>query len=260
MCLNAWGGRLHGPLMDYLGQSQPDILCLQEVVHTPDAPSAWLEYRDLGQVLPQRADVLGDVSAALPDHVAVFCPAARGPLWQGDHSYDSYWGLATWVHRRLIIVAQQQGFVHGGFGTGGFGDHPRSRTGHAVRVFDPVAHRFVMVAQMHGLRDLSGKQDMPIRRAQAHRFAALARSVAQPGDARVVCGDFNVLRNSETLDILRAEGLRDCVTDQGWPGTRTASYPKPERFADYLLTDADGAFEVVYDPEVSDHCPLVLRL
>ncbi|MFX3714235.1 endonuclease/exonuclease/phosphatase family protein, partial [Streptococcus suis] len=46
MSLNGWGGKLHEPLISYLQTEQPDVLCLQEVVHSPEARDDWLLYRD----------------------------------------------------------------------------------------------------------------------------------------------------------------------------------------------------------------------
>jgi exonuclease III len=66
MCLNGWGGKLHAPLVSYLRSSTPDVLCLQEVVHSPEAAKEWLTYRDGDHVLPQRANLFRDVAAALP--------------------------------------------------------------------------------------------------------------------------------------------------------------------------------------------------
>jgi endonuclease/exonuclease/phosphatase family metal-dependent hydrolase len=79
----------------------------------------------------------------------------------------------------------------------------------------------------------------------------------------VICGDFNVEPGSETFDILARGGIRDLVTGQGHPGTRTDLYARPGRFADYLLVNAAArpkAFEVVRRPVVSDHCALVLDI
>lgn len=261
MCLNGWGGMLHGPLTGYLPVERPDVLCLQEVVHCPETPKDWLEYRDGDHVLSQRADFLGDVAVALPDHRVIFCPAAQGMLWDGEAPVTSQWGLASFVHRSLPVVAQAQGFVHGAFSPDGFGEHPRARNAHAMRLWDGEAGQFVTVAHMHGLRDLRGKMDTPERRAQAERFSALAGRVAEAGDRVVLCGDFNVEPWSETLAILGRRGLRELVTEGGFEGTRTASYRKPGRFADYMLVNCEVAgFEVVSDPEVSDHRPLVLTL
>jgi endonuclease/exonuclease/phosphatase family metal-dependent hydrolase len=261
MCLNGWGGKLHAPLVSYLRSSTPDVLCLQEVVHSPEAAKEWLTYRDGDHVLPQRANLFRDVAAALPDHTAMFCPAAQGVLWDGEEPVASQWGLATFVHRALPITEQAQGFVHKGFSADGYGEHPRSRNAHAVRVYDFAKARFVCVAHMHGLRDLDGKTDTPERIEQAERLAELVQRIAAPDDAVVVCGDFNVEPESRTFEILGRMGLIDLVTTRGFNGTRTSHYPKPGKFADYMLVNGQvevADFSVVAEPEVSDHCPLLL--
>lgn len=63
--------------------------------------------------------------------------------------------------------------------------------------------------------------------------------------------------------MLAEDGLTELVTARGFEGTRTSYYEKPGRFADYLCVNrADEVlhFDVIRDPEVSDHCPLALRL
>jgi endonuclease/exonuclease/phosphatase family metal-dependent hydrolase len=261
--LNAWGGTLHAPLLAFLAGDQPDILCLQEVVHTPATTRDWLTYRDGDHVLPQRANLLAEVARALPDHAATFCPAARGDLWDGDTPVPSFWGLATFIHRAIPVTRQAQDFVHGAYGHDGYGPHPRSRSAHAVRVHDPASGRPISVTQMHGLRDLSGKHDTPARLEQAHRLRELSRRVTDPGCLAVICGDFNVTPDSATFALLTEDGFTDLVTTRGFPGTRTSHYTKPERHADYMLvnnTAAVRAFTVITAPEISDHCPLELEL
>lgn len=263
MCLNGWGGKLHEALLPYVESSAPDILCLQEVVHSPASDKDWLTYRDGDHVLPQRANFFRDVSRALPNHVAVFCPAAQGVLWDEEQSIPSQWGLATFVHQSLPIIGQAQGFVNKDYSPVGYGDHPRSRSAHGVRVYDYNANRSVSVTHMHGLRDLNGKMDTPDRADQARRLLNLSQQVSHPQDLVVVCGDFNVEPDSQTLTILAGAGLSELVTGQGFTSTRNSHYKKPGKFADYMLIndeDAVQAFDVIYDPEVSDHCPLLLSL
>lgn len=263
MCLNGWGGKLHAALLPYLAATAPDILCLQEVIHSPATAKDWLTYRDGDHVLPQRANLFRDVSDALPEHVAVFCPAAQGVLWDEDRPVPSQWGLASFVHRACPIIGQVQGFVHKGYSPVGYGAHPRSRSAHGVRVYDYRAHRPISVTHMHGLRDLRGKMDTPARAAQARNLLALSEQVSQPGDLRVICGDFNVEPGSETLALLADAGMTELVTGRGFDGTRTSHYAKPGRFADYMLIDREEAvkgFDVIHEPEVSDHCPLILEL
>jgi endonuclease/exonuclease/phosphatase family metal-dependent hydrolase len=263
MCLNGWGGKLHAPLADYLAAEAPDVLCLQEVVHSPETDKDWLTYRDGDHVLDQRANFFRDVMRALPDHTGTFCPAAQGVLWDGETPVASQWGLASFVHRGIPVIGQAQGFVHKDYGPDGYGDHPRSRSAHGLRLYDHDAGRAVSITHMHGLRDLAGKMDTPERAAQARRLLALSDQVSRPGDLRIICGDFNVEPGSETLALLADQGFTELVTDRGFAGTRSGHYTKPGRFADYMLIDREGAvkrFDVVYAPEVSDHCPLVLEI
>lgn len=114
---------------------------------------------------------------------------------------------------------------------------------------------------MHGLRDLRGKMDTPERVDQARRLLDLSDQVSEPGDLTVICGDFNVEPDSKTLALLADRDFTELVTARGFEGTRNSLYEKPGRFADYMLVNRKEAvadFYVVYHPEVSDHCPLIL--
>ena len=263
MSLNAWGGKLYDVLLPFLQNAAPDVLCLQEVVHTPASSKDWLTYKDGDHVLSQRANLFRDVCTTLPDHIGTFCPAAQGVLWDGDAAVPSQWGLATFVHRSHPVIGQVQGFVHKDFGPDGYGDHPRSRSAHGVRIYSYASARTISVTHMHGLRDLRGKMETPDRAAQAGRLLDMSHHVSELGDLKVICGDFNVEPESETLGLLSAAGFTELVTSGGHASTRTSHYTKPGRFADYMLINDLAAvvgFEVVTSPEVSDHCPLVLKV
>lgn len=264
LSLNAWGGKLGAPLIEYLVAEAPDVLCLQEVVHTPGATKEWLTYRDGTHVLPQRTNLFTELIATLPDHAATFCPASQGELWDGDVAVPSQFGIATFVRRGLPVIGQTQGFVHGAYSAHGYGAHPRPRNAHVVRVFDYERDRAVTIGHVHGLRDpAAGKADTPERLTQARSLARLVQSVAEPDDEVVVCGDFNIEPGSETFAVLGEIGLADLVQREGVSSTRTSHYTKPGRFADYMLVNARvdvRAFTVVTAPEVSDHCPLVLEI
>jgi endonuclease/exonuclease/phosphatase family metal-dependent hydrolase len=87
--------------------------------------------------------------------------------------------------------------------------------------------------------------------------------VARRGERLVVCGDFNVLPSSATLDELRAIGLTNLVTTRGHTDTQTSLYTKSERSANYMLVSEQvevRRFDVVKEPEVSDHRALLLDL
>ena len=261
--LNAWGGKLHGELLPYLAASAPDVLCLQEVVHSPLSHKDWLTYRDGDHVLDQRANLFRDVCLALPGHVATFCPAAQGVLWDGDAAVPSQWGLATFVRRSLPVVAQAQGSCTA-----------------------PILRRATAITRARAAAMACGSTTAPpdvpsasptctacaTSTARGTRPSAWRRrtasSTCRRGSPDRAIWSWSAATStsspgSETLRLLAAAGLTELVTDGGFPGTRTSHYGKPGRFADYMLVNRPAdvtGFDVVYRPEVSDHCPLVLEI
>jgi endonuclease/exonuclease/phosphatase family metal-dependent hydrolase len=263
MCLNTWGGKLAEKLIPFLELEAPDVLCLQEVVHTPASKKEWLIYRDDDRMLLQRANLFRDLVAAFPDHLALFCPAAQGVLWDDTMALPSQFGLATFVHRSLAIVAQTQAFVHKDFTAEDYGEHPRPRNAHGLRLFHPETRLSFSVTHMHGLRDERGKMDTQERAVQSRRLMEISDEVSRVVDLRIICGDFNVEPQSEMLQSLAARGFVELVTGRGHNGTRSSLYPKSGRYADYMLIDDESSvldFRVVRDPEISDHCPLILQI
>lgn len=213
-----------------------DILCLQEVTHTPTA-DGWTRFDDAERSLPQRADLLADVRSRLPRHHGLFSASDSGPVH--DHERQMHrqnFGLATFVSRTLTPVGMRAAFVHGDYAEhhDRWPSEGRPRAALAVRVFDRRAGRFVTVVNFHGLRDASGKADTPARRAQAERLADFVADAREKGDLTVVCGDFNVLPDSRDLpDPGRAgtgrSGAGRRHTDLALPQARTTR-ELPARF------------------------------
>ncbi len=259
--VNTWGGALYDRLVTWLPDSKADVICLQEVTRTPGL-SGWTRFEDEHRSLPQRADLFGDVRAALPRHQAIFVTSDSGPVHDdagARHRQD--FGLATLVAEHLPVVGADSAFVHGQFT-----DHAewpgtdRPRIALAVHTVDRETDRPVWVVQLHGLRDAAGKSDSPARRRQAERLVELLRRIRGPRDVVVVCGDLNLLPSSETFGMLSEIGFTDLV---GEADTRTSHYRKPVRHASYLLVSDVAAvqrFEIMAEPEVSDHRALILDL
>lgn len=154
-------------------------------------------------------------------------------------------------------------FVHGDFSGDGYGEHPRPRNAHCLRLFDYTRSQPITIAQLHGLRDLAGKGDTPARHAQAQSLVSLIRRIWRPGERLVVCGDLNLLPDSATFAALAELGLADLVTSRGHTDTRTSHYTKEGRYADYMLVTPDvdvAVFDPVAHPEVSDHRALLLEI
>ena len=248
-------------LAAWIPQCGADVLCLQEVTRTPGL-GGQTEFSDGERTLPQRANLFDDVRRLLPDHQATFLASDAGPVTGEDGSvHRQDFGLAVFVTETIPVVAHQSSFVHGSFV-----DHvewaieDRPRIAQAVRLVDRRARRTVTVVHTHGLRDPGGKGDNPARTAQAERLTELTASTREASDLVVVCGDLNLLPDSETFAILGSIGLTDLVRERD---TRTSSYPKPLRHANYLLVsdvDAVVAFDAPATPEVSDHRALILDI
>lgn len=258
--LNTWGGACFDGLMAWLPTAGGDVLCLQEVTRTPGL-TGWTRFTDEERALPQRANLFEDVRGVLPSHQGIFHANDAGPvLDDGGVVHRQDFGLAVLVAEHLRLVDHRSTFVHGTFveHAAAWPSSGRPRRAQGVRVLDREGGRVVTVIHLHGLRDRVGKGDTPARLAQAARLARLVTELRGRDDLVVVCGDLNVLPDSQTFDVLGELGLVDLV---GEADTRTSLYPKPVRHADYLLvsdpTEVKG-FEVLAAPEVSDHRPLVL--
>ncbi|EJZ21337.1 endonuclease/exonuclease/phosphatase family protein, partial [Rhizobium sp. Pop5] len=189
--LNAWGGRLHEALIGYVRDADPDVLCLQEVLRASDAAVGWALYHDAGLDLPQRPNLFEEISAALPGHDGFFCPTSRGELFDGDTAIAAEFGLATFVRTSHSVIAQGLDFVHGSFSSNGWGDHPRPRNAHCIRLFSRENASTLTIAHMHGLRDPAGKGDTAAREEQAEALVGLIERVWPGDEGLVVCGDFN---------------------------------------------------------------------
>jgi endonuclease/exonuclease/phosphatase family metal-dependent hydrolase len=258
--VNAWGGALSDALTEWLAGSGADIVCLQEVTRTPGL-TGWTRFEDGERVLPQRADLLHDVRLVLPRYQPIFLASDSGPVHDetGDRHRQDF-GLATFVAERLPVVGVDSTFLHGQFVDHVAWTVDRPRIALAVYTVDRATGRSVWVVQVHGLREPVGKADTPRRRGQAKRLVELVQRVRGPQDLVVVCGDFNLLPDSETFDLLSDIGLTDLV---GTADTRTSHYPKPVRHASYLLVSDVAAvkrFEILAKPEVSDHRALILDI
>lgn len=170
-------------------------------------------------------DLLADVRALLPHHQPLFVTSDFGPVTGDDGArHRQAFGLGTFVADHLMIIKARASTVHGTFTE--HDEWPpdnRPRAALALQLVEPGAGRAVTLVHLHGLRDRRGKVDTPDRRAQAERIVDLV----------------------ETAD------------------TRTSQYAKPVRHAGYVLVSDPAAvrrFEILTEPEVSDHRALLLEI
>ncbi len=246
--LNTWAGRAGKErLLDFfLRNSDADIFCLQEIW---SAPFEHLEGHDAGVPIDHSGIMVygaREISTLLSGYRDYFRP----------HHLDNY-GLLMLVRKDLEVMDEGEVYVYKQKGhvperDAGF----HARNVQYVTLATPAGKRTVM--NFHGLWNGQGKGDGEDRLKQSRRIIEFLKTLDHP---YVLLGDFNLLPDTQSLQMLEEFGLRNLIREYGITSTRTSHYTKPEKFADYVLV-SDGIdvkdFRVLPD-EVSDHAPLLVE-
>lgn len=263
--LNCWGGRIPA-VVDFLRKVDADVCCLQEVYSAPPETPSPLTFEQQDE-LPAYSRLFEELKEGWPQHQAFFSPHSQGHLHDGATTeYPVRYGIATFVKDTLPVVEQASKFVFGRYRAHAWGEPPLPRTAHCIRVHESESRTETVIAHMHGLWERRGKIDTNEREGQVRKLRDLVQGLCDYGAFRservVICGDFNVLPDSYTVKLLQNHGLREMVTENGLTDTRTSYYKKQPRYADYMFVSPMlkvMGFEVIEDPEVSDHRPLLLE-
>jgi endonuclease/exonuclease/phosphatase family metal-dependent hydrolase len=111
------------------------------------------------------------------------------------------------------------------------------------------------IVNVHGLSAWP-KSDTPERIEQSRRIAGLP---ARAPSARIICGDFNLLPDTESMRILE-HGMENLITKFSIASTRSSLHKLSSSFSDYMLVSP--TVEVlnfsVSNIEVSDHLPMIM--
>lgn len=251
--LNTWGGR--GGKENLLAffkkhENTTDVFCLQEIW---SASYESLEGRLVGGVEISNDQImthgLQEITAALPNHVAFFRPH------HGDH-----YGLLMLIRKGISVVEEGEVFVykHKAYvPEGDVGRHARN-----IQYVTVETPRGPLTAiNFHGLwaGRGKGKGDTEERLEQSEKIIEFTKQIHNPF---ILCGDFNLLPDTESLRKFEDAGLRNLVREYGVTSTRTSFYTKPEKFADYVFLSSEvdlKDFKVLSD-EVSDHAPLLVEV
>lgn len=244
--LNTWSGIAFDPLMDFVSEQgrDTDVFCFQEVFDTPTDRKTDGKYR---------VNLLSELRDRLSGHSVHFSPSDKGHLPNGTPvDYDLFWGLAMFLRMGLDHGEVHESYIY--------------ECSDNVEIFGKrnLQHTTIprngvdyTVAHFHGLWNGQGKTDTPDRIEQSIKARALLDGL---NGKKVLCGDFNLLPDTESLAILK-EGLVDLIETHEITTTRSSFYERPERFADYTLVSPEvnvRRFEVP-QIEVSDHLPMILE-
>jgi len=243
--LNTLGGKLRDPLSRFIAShADTDIFCFQEVFHDLDESTRTTDF-----IFDEGAneELFEDIGKMLPHHRGFFCPI-----------HGVFYGLAMFVKKDIGVVETGEVLLYENAAydpTGDDTDHGRKLQWAKVA----TGGRETLVMNVHGHWSKDGKRDDAIRLEQSERIAAFLK---QSGDfPKVLCGDFNLRPDTESVRAIEAAGMVNLITKHEVSSTRTGLYPKPERFADFIFLShnvEEIGFRVLPD-EVSDHSPLFVE-
>lgn len=249
--LNTWGGRAgKEKLLEFFKTyaDTTDIFCLQEIW---SAPYEHLDGHLAGGTALNNEQTmvyaLQEISSVLPDHAAFFRP----------HFLDNY-GLLMLVKKNLVIVEEGEVFVHkhkNYVPEGDIGNHSRNIQYVTIK----TASGPITIINFHGLWNGKGKTDTEDRIQQSKNILEFTKNLI--GDY-ILCGDFNLLPNTESLKLFEAQGLRNLIKEYKISSTRTSFYTKPEKHADYVFISSGVHLKdfKILPHEVSDHAPLLIEV
>ncbi len=247
LALNAWGGRVYRPLINYILQLGPemDIFCLQEIFHQAHGKEGVLMTEELCPAL----NLLTDLRDALPEHANFYHP----------HLSD-FWGLSIFAKKSLPVTGHGEKYIYHSNGY----NRELENQGHTARSLQFVTtlcnDREVTVINLHGLWNGQGKEDTDERIEQSQKIISFAQTLTTD---YVICGDFNLSPNTVSLKMIEEQlPVRNLIREYDIPSTRTSLYAKENRFADYAFVSEGIKVKKfkVFPDEVSDHCALYLNI
>lgn len=234
--LNIWGGHIRDPLLDFIKRHQDiDIFCFQEVYHNAHRKISTEDRR-------VSLNIFSELQILLPNHQAFFRPVVNNSF-----------GIGTFVKKDIDVLAEGEINIHENPNYSGEGPtHPRNLQWIQCRLNQQVHS----IMNIHGLWNGRGKSDAPERIIQSKKIRRFVDATPFP---KIMCGDFNLRPDTKSMAILK-QGMNDLVELFNVQSTRTSLYPKPEKFADYILTSPEIKVQnfAVLPDEVSDHSPLLL--
>lgn len=243
--LNTWGGKMSDELKHFFEKNQDvDIFCLQEILNGGEHDADEI-VDNAGDIVPKDYQLLKKIQEFLPNHKVYFRP-----------HYKDYYGLAMFIKNNINITEEGEEFVHqykGYIPEGDLGFHARNIQ------YTKIQHneKSFYIINFHGLWNGKGKTDTEDRIQQSKNILQFIKNIK---DDFVLCGDFNLLPDTESLKLIESLHVRNLIKDYNITSTRTSLYTKPERFADYVFVSQNITvtdFQILPD-EVSDHAAMQL--
>ncbi len=235
--LNVWLGKLREPLIAFLKReaATTEIFCFQEITSS-----------------------FGNSSNDLFSAIAKSLPGFQGFFEATQDEEDGVAvGLAIFIKREDVIDKEGDFFVYRTRNSR-VGNDGRTMSRNVQFIEFPKSGKEYTIINFHGLWSGKERLDSEDRISQSKKLKEFLNTL---GGTKIVCGDFNLKRDTKSLAILD-KGMKNLIKESGVTSTRPERYfPYPDKFCDYILVDTDVKvtdFKVLQD-KVSDHLPLVLE-
>jgi len=240
--LNAWGGKLYEPLIDFLkNHSQDtDIFFFQDILFGKEA--------GFSPIQKGRINLFDEMKNVLSDfNTFVFRDPEESFIHGEVLPKDIGCGQAIFV-KKNIEVKESGGFR--GLDRITDDDIAPGRFQWLSLSSDEV--RDIVLVNFHGMwQKGSNKLDTPERLIQSRKMHEFLGSHT---GKKLIAGDFNMVPDGEAMSILE-EGMVNLIKKYNITSTRSSHYPKEEKFADYVLVSEDVEVKdfKVFPDEISDH-------
>lgn len=253
ICLNAWGGKLYQPLIDFIKENSEDtdIFCLQEVFSTTSGIKTGSDFR---------LNLYQEISYILKNHNGYFASCLDNYIAGDFHpkyvDFNLSWGLAIFITKKIPVKAHHELFVYrerNNFDPSDLNTLPRN-----IQYINFIKNNnSYTVCNIHGIWHSSGKGDNNSRISQSIQINEVLNK--QKG-GKILCGDFNLDINTQSIKLLEAN-MSNLIKKYNIKTTRTAYFPGSDEFADYVFVSPSINIDnfTLPDIKVSDHLPMILQ-
>lgn len=240
--LNLWGGRVKSAYEDFFAKYQNiDIWSFQEVYKNV-SEGGWLNV-DNYEIDFSLHDTL---KKHLNSHHVEFCQVL-----------DNFYGIATFVNKDIKIIDRGETLVAKGDWWNLEDGHNRDHHRKLQWLEIEVEGKKLLIVNVHLTHRPEGKSDSDKRLNQSKIIVDFLKMFDCP---KILVGDFNLLPDTESINMIEESGMRNLIKEYKITSTRTELYKKPLQFADYIFVSPEisvNTFKVLPDV-VSDHSPLYL--
>lgn len=250
--LNIWGGKKFKPLINFIKENSKDtdIFCFQEVFDTSS---------NIKKSSGYRTNIYQELIDILTSHQGYFAPVQDnylvGSFQKHFTNFSLLSGLAIFIRKNLTVKLHGDFLVYGK--KNGLNPHDRSSVPKNVQfLLFENSSKIISLSNVHGLWT-DDKKDSPARISQSKK---IVHFLNKPTGEKIVCGDFNLDINTESLRLLEANMI-NLIKEYKIRTTRSKLYSGKNKFADYILVAPEIKvinFEVP-SINVSDHLPMVLE-